>query len=330
MKTVLVTGASGFIAKHIVKQLLDKEYVVRASTRSEGRRAEIDDLFPNSRIEHVSLDLTDDAGWAEAMDGVDVLMHTASPFPADPPEDPDELIRPAVDGTMRALTAARAAGVERVVLTSSVAAVHRDPDASGTQTLDESNWTDPDGENVSAYEVSKTLAERAAWDFVAEHPEMKLTVVNPGAVLGPSLDANYGTSLEYVERFLAGTDPMVPNVRMSVVDVRDVARIHVAAIEADSAIGERYIAAGGMASMPEVAKALAAEFPDRKIATRVAPDWLVRVMAKFVPMMRLVADSLRRRNHIDGSKASAAFGFEYIPPVEASLASAHSLVGFGK
>lgn len=330
MKTVLVTGASGFIAKHIVKELLDQGYEVRASTRSDKRRAEIDALFPDAAIEHVTLDLNSDDGWAEALAGVDVLMHTASPFPREQPEDRDELIRPAVDGTRRALDAARAAGVNRVVLTSSVAAVLHDPATPPAGTIDESNWTDPDGDHVTAYEASKTLAERAAWDFAATHPEMELTVINPAAVMGPALDANYGTSLEYMERFLAGTDPMVPQVRLSVVDVRDVARMHVAAIDNRASIGERYIAAGGMTSMPEVAQALAREYPDRKIATRTAPNWLVRLMARFVPQLKLVVNSLGRRNQVDGSKAATTFGVEYLSPIEASLASAHSLVGFGK
>ena len=326
VNTVLVTGASGFIAKHIIRELLEQDHTVRASTRSAKRQAEIDRIFPDTGIDHVRLDLMSDDGWAEALVGVDVLMHTASPFPDEPPKDPNELIRPAVDGTLRALDAAQSAGVERAILTSSVAAIYKDPSASPTQTIDESNWTDPEGENVSAYETSKTLAERAAWNFVAEHAEMKLTVVNPGAVLGPALDTNYGTSLGYVDRFLAGTDPMVPNVRFSIVDVRDVARIHVGAIDNEQAIGERYIAAAGMAAMPDLAKTLAREFPDRKISTRTAPDWLVRLMARFIPMMKMVAANLGRQNDVDGSKASTAFGFSYISATDAAMASAHSIV----
>lgn len=330
MKTVLVTGASGFIAKHIVKELLAEGYAVRASTRSPERRREIDTLFPDAPIDHVTLDLAHDDGWDEAMAGVDVLLHTASPFPGTQPDDPDDLIRPAVDGTLRALTSAHTAGVRRVVLTSSVAAVLHDPAAAPTANIDESYWTDPGGLHVNAYEASKTLAERAAWDFVAAHPEMALTVVNPAAVLGPALDAHYGTSLEYIARFLDGADPMVPKVRLSVVDVRDVARIHVAAIGHEAAFGERYIAAAGMTSMPEVADALARAFPGHKIATRTAPNWLVRVMARFVPPLRLVVNSLGRRNHVDGSKAGATFDLTYVSPVDAALASAHSLIEFDR
>ncbi len=324
MKKVLVTGASGFIAKHIVKDLLEAGHQVRASVRSDKRQAEIAALFPEagSNLEFVRLDLTADEGWSDALAGVDVLMHTASPFPGEQPDDPQELIRPAVDGTMRALKAAKAAGVERVILTSSVAAVYKDPSASSTASLDEHNWTDPNASNVTAYEASKTLAERAAWDFVADNPEMKLTTVNPGGVLGPALDANYGTSLELLERVLDGTDPMVPNLTFSFVDVRDVAKIHVAAMDRPESIGERYIAVAGMMSMPEAAKMLAAEFPDRKIATRVAPDWLIKFMARFMPVLKSLADSLGRTSTVDGSKAAKEFGFDYIPVRQATLDAA--------
>lgn len=327
MTKVLVTGASGFIAKHIVKDLLEAGHFVRASVRSDKRQAELEALFPNeTNLEFVRLDLTADEGWTEALTGVDVLMHTASPFPGEQPDDPQELIRPAVDGTMRALKAAQAAGVERVILTSSVAAIHKDSSASPSANLDESNWTDPNASNVTPYEASKTLAEKAAWDFVAEHPEMKLTTVNPGGVLGPALDTNYGTSLELLERVLDGTDPMVPNVTFGFVDVRDVAKIHVAAMERSESIGERYIAVAGMMAMPKAAKLLADEFPDRKIATRVAPNWLIKLMARFMPLLRTVADSLGRTSTVDGSKAAKQFGFDYIPADQATLDAARFIV----
>ncbi len=330
MSTVLVTGASGYIAKHIVRELLEKGHTVRASTRSEKRRAEIDSLFPEANIDHVTLDLTSDDGWTEALAGVDVLMHTASPFPGDQPKDPQELIRPAVDGTMRALKAAQNAGVHRVILTSSVAAVYKGTDVPNGKKLNESDWTDPEGPKTSAYDASKTLAERAAWDFVAEHPDMQLTTINPGAVVGPALDMNYGTSLEYVERFLSGADPMVPNITFSFVDVRDVALMHVIAMDHPEAPGERFIASAGNVSMVDLARTLAAEYPDRKISTRKAPDVLIRIMAKFVPMLRTVADSLGRDNPIDGTKASSTFGFTYITPKEAAIASADYLIANGK
>lgn len=330
MSTVLVTGASGFIAKHIVRELIEHGHTVRAGVRSDKRRAEIEALFPDAGIEFARLDLTSDDGWADALNGIDVLMHTASPFPGSQPKDRDELVRPAVDGTLRALSAARDAGTERVILTSSVAAMYKDPTLSPTDPIDESNWTDPDSPRASAYDASKTLAERAAWDFVEANPQMKLTVVNPTAVLGPAMDTNYGTSLQYAERFMAGKDPVIPNVTFGIVDVRDVAKIHVAAMAREASIGERYAMSAGSMSMPAMAEALAREFPDHKITTRRAPDWLIRVMARFVPMLRMVADSLGRANEVDGSKATRDFDFTYITPIDSVLASGHFLDDNGK
>jgi dihydroflavonol-4-reductase len=330
MGTVLVTGASGYIAKHIVRELLERGHTVRASTRSGERRAEIDSLFPDADIEHVTLDLTSDDGWTEALAGVDVLMHTASPFPGGQPKDPQELIRPAVDGTMRALRAAQKAGVHRVILTSSVAAVYKGTHVPNGQVLNESDWTDPEGPSTSAYDASKTLAERAAWDFVAEHPDMQLTTINPGAVIGPALDMNYGTSLAYVERFLSGADRMVPNITFTFVDVRDVARMHVIAMDHPAAPGERFIASAGNVSMVDIARMLAAEYPDRKISTRTAPDFLIRIGAKFLPMLRAVANGIDRDNPIDGTKASTTFGFTYITPQDSAIASADYLIANGK
>jgi dihydroflavonol-4-reductase len=330
MSTVLVTGASGYIAKHIVRELLEKGHAVRASTRSGKRRAEIDALFPDAEIDHVSLDLTSDDGWTEALDGVDVLMHTASPLPSDQPKDPQELIRPAVDGTKRALRAAHGAGVHRVILTSSVAAVFKGANLANGATLNESDWTDPNSPRATAYDTSKTLAERAAWEFVAEHGEMKLTTINPGGVFGPAMDMNYGALLGYVERFLDGGVPMVANLTFSIVDVRDVARMHVAAMDQPESSGERFIASAGDVSMVELARLLAEEYPDRKISTRKAPDFLIRSIATFVPMLRAVVQNLGMHNPIDGTKASTTFGFTYITPQEAVLESARYLVTNGK
>ena len=212
MTKVLLTGASGFIAKHILRELLENGYEVRASIRSEKRKSELEALFPDAKIEFVFLDLAKDEGWAEALNGMDVLVHTASPFPFSQPKDPQELIRPAVDGTLRALNAAKAAGIKRVILTSSCVAIYKDASKPVTESSGESNWTTPDDPSVNAYEASKTLAEKAAWDFVAENPEIALTTINPGIVLGPAMDKNYGTSLNIVEQMMTGKMPMVPAI----------------------------------------------------------------------------------------------------------------------
>jgi dihydroflavonol-4-reductase len=321
MSKVLVTGASGFIAKHIVRELLEQGHAVRGTVRSQRRQTEVEALFPDASIEFVTLDLTADAGWDDALTGVDVLMHTASPFPQDEPDDPQELIRPAVDGTLRAMRAAHKAGVSRVILTSSCAAIYKDSAKPPMQRSTEANWTDPDADFVSAYEASKTLAERAAWEF-AEANDMQLTTINPGGVFGPAMDSNYGTSLELVERFLDAADPMYPDINLPAVDVRDVAYMHVHAIGNDETVGERFAANAGAIDMIDSAKLLAQHYPDNGIKTRKAPNWLLRIVGRFDKTVRQVVGNLGRNSDVDGSKAERVMGFTYIPSNDALLASA--------
>jgi nucleoside-diphosphate-sugar epimerase len=325
MSHVLVTGASGFIAKHIVRELLEQGHTVRASVRSERGRAQVEALFPDAGIEFITLDLLSDAGWDEAMTGVDVLMHTASPFPGEDPKDPQDLIRPAVDGTMRALRAAHRAGVTRVVLTSSCAAIYKPAGVDPARVKTRADWTDPDGDATSPYEASKTLAERAAWDFVEEHPEMRLTVINPGAVLGPPMDEHYGTSLEYVELILGRGAPIYPQVSMPAVDVRDVARMHVGLMVADEAVGQRFPANVEAADLSTWARTLARAYPEARIPTRTAPNWLVRALATVMPPMRAAARNLGVNGEVDGSDAPRLLGFTYTPLNDSLLASAAAI-----
>lgn len=319
---VLVTGASGFIGKHIVRELLENGYPVRGSVRSDKREAEVRALFDSADLEFVHLDLNSDDGWAEALDGVDMLIHSASPIPAEEPKDPQVLIRPAVDGTRRALKAAEAAGVHRIVLTSSCAAIYKDSAKPPAQVSTAANWTDPDADYVTGYEASKTLAEKAAWDFVADHPEMQLTTINPGVVFGPALDPNYGTSLEIVEQFLDGKFPMCPDMNVPAVDVRDVARCHVEALSTPESIGNRYPLNAGAVTFLGMAKTLSEAFPDKKIPIRSAPNWLVKVMAVFIPLMKTVAMNLGRNSDVEAGEAEQAFGFTYVPRDEALLEAA--------
>ena len=325
MTKVFLTGASGFIAKHILRELLEKGYEVRASVRSEKRKGELEALFPDAKIEFAYLDLNKDDGWAEAMQGCDVLMHTASPFPMGEPKDPQELIRPAVDGTLRAMNAAKAAGIKRVVLTSSNAAIYKDASKPKEAPSDETNWTTPDADFVTAYEASKTLAERAAWDFVAENPDMVLTSINPGAVFGPPMDGRFGTSLELVERLMSGKDPYAPPFEMRVVDVRDVAMLHVAAIDLEAAKGERFSATAGMMSFLDMCDALREWDPSLKMATKVAPTWLLRVLAILMPEIKGVLKGLGRNLSVPGDKAEATFGFKFIPAKDALFAAAEAV-----
>jgi len=331
---IMVTGGSGFIAKHIVLQLLQAGHTVRASVRSETRANELRQTMAehlgdakdlDSRLELTELDLNDDKGWDAALEGVDVLMHTASPFPLASPKDENDLIRPAVDGTLRALKAAKAAGVTRVVLTSSCAAIYYTVPLTTTRAVTEKDWSDPDSPVISAYSKSKTLAERAAWDFVASNPEMQLTTINPSLVAGPALDDRFGTSLGIVERALSGKDPALPALKIGVVDVRDVAKMHVAAIANKKAIGERFIASSDDLWFREVNEILKAAYPDRKITTRQAPNWMIRLFSLFDGAIRSVTPLLGKDLRASGQKARDILGVDFISGADAIRASAEYL-----
>lgn len=337
-KTVFVTGATGFIAKHIVLQLLDAGYEVVGSTRSASRETELrdalaphlDDRAALDRFRVVALDLTQDEGWSEAMAGADALMHTASPFPMVQPKDENALIRPAVEGTRRALKAARDAGIDRVVLTSSVAAVSSSALPAGRAVYTEDDWTDIDHPTASAYIKSKTLAERAAWTFVEEEaPGLALTAINPSLVLGPPLDGNFGTSVQLIERLLSGKDPMLPKFGFNVVDVRDVAAMHVAALARPETAGRRYIGSDRFLSFIEIARVVKAAYPDRKIATREAPNVAMRLLALFDPSIRQILPSLGRRDEVSNERARAELGLSFRPAETSIRETADWLVARG-
>ncbi len=337
-ETVLVTGATGFIAKHVVAALLNAGYGVVGSSRSLRRRDEMQGaLVPAlehssalDRFRLVELDLGSDVGWMEAMKDVDILVHTASPFPLVQPDDPDVVIRPAVEGARRALREAEAAGVHRVVLTSSAAAILDAKLPAGRDLFDESDWTDGDDTRLTPYVRSKTLAERAAWDFARDHPEIQLTVINPTLVLGPPLDTNYGTSVGLVERLLKSDDPMLPNFGLPIVDVRDVALMHLRAVERPETAGKRYIGAASFLWYPEMAQILAAEFPKRKITTRRAPNFAIRVFSFFDKSVRTILPDLDKRKEVSNARASEDLEIPFRPAPEAVRASGHFLVDHGK
>lgn len=339
MSHVFVTGATGFIAKHIVARLLNAGHSVTGSVRALGRADEVrdavrpalDDETALGNLSFAALDLTRDEGWEAALAGHDALIHTASPFPLEQPKDEEKLIRPAVDGALRALRAARAAGIDNVVLTSScVAIMHRDGPQEG-EAYTEADWTDLDHPTSSAYVKSKTKAEQAAWDFVeSEGRGMKLAAVNPGLVLGPPLDGQYGTSVEVVERILRARDPMQPRIGFPVVDVRDVAEMHLRAMERDGAKGKRFIAAERFMWFSDLAELLAQAYPDRGIKTRTAPNFLIRGMALFDRSVRGILPSLGRRTDVSNAQARKVLGIDFIPAEEAALAAADFIVSHGK
>lgn len=328
MTKVFLTGASGFIAKHILAELINKGFHIRASVRSAKRQAEIEALFPDAAIEFAFLDLMKDDGWIDAMQGCDVLIHTASPFPLTDPKDPEQLIRPAVDGTLRAMKAAKAAGIKRVILTSSNAAIYKQASKAIDAPSDETYWTTPDHPAVSAYEASKTLAERAAWDFVEQHPEIALTTINPGAVFGPALDQHYGTSLEIIEQIMTGKVPFAPPMELPLVDVRDVAKMHVAAIDLAATKGQRFSATTATMSFLAIAEAVSQWDSSLKTPKKEAPTWLLKFFALFMADAKAVVPNIGRNLAVSGEKAQRTFGFTFISAQDSIAASAASIKQF--
>ncbi|MGV8986441.1 MAG: NAD-dependent epimerase/dehydratase family protein [Cypionkella sp.] len=330
-RLALITGVSGFIAKHIALRFLQAGWSVRGTLRSPERAEEVRKaLAPHltdkalARLSFATADLTDDAGWAEAAEGAHLLIHTASPFPLSQPKDPADLVRPAVEGTLRALRAAYAAGIRRAVVTSSTIAVINE-NRAGIQ--DESDWCDLTAPGTSAYAMSKTLAERAAWDFVAkEAPDMALSCINPGFVLGPPLDAHFGTSLNVVRRILRGRDPMLPMISFVCVDVRDVAEMHLRAALQPETSGKRYLATAGSMTMPDMGLVLKTAFPYRRIATRVAPRLLLRILALFDPAVRSILPSIGQLHEVSNARARKEMGMRFIEPADALTASADWLL----
>ncbi|MFE5290246.1 SDR family oxidoreductase [Nocardia sp. NPDC056611] len=316
---VLVTGASGYVAGHVIQELLDQGYRVRGTVRSAARAADVAALLPG--IELVEADLGADAGWAAAVAGCRYVLHTASPFPSDAPEHEDDLIRPAVDGTLRVLRAAAAGGVERVVVTSSIAAIQAGHEG---RLLTEADWSDLAA--CEAYPKSKTLAERAAWDFAAEHPELELAVINPGMIIGPVLRAEAGTSVDGIRALLAGGMPGVPRLNFATVDVRDLAVAHRLAMETPGAAGNRYICAGDSIAFPEMARLLASRY---QVPTRALPDWLVRLSAAFNADARTAVRYLGRKETVSADKARRELNWTMRPVADSLLDTADSLVRFG-
>ncbi|MFE3545363.1 NAD-dependent epimerase/dehydratase family protein [Nocardia sp. NPDC059177] len=332
---VLVTGATGFVAGHCIAELLDHGYAVRGTVRDLGAEADRAHLTEAARraggeLEFVAASLDDDTGWAEAVTGCDTVLHVASPFPSGPPRHERDLIEPAVDGTLRVLRAAAAAGVRRVVLTSSVAAVAYGHDVDARRT--EADWSVVD--RVPAYQKSKTLAERAAWEYIGSLtgttvPE--LVVVNPGMILGPLLAARTSTSHEPVRRLLTRADPGSVRTGWTPVDVRDLAVAHRLAMEVPEAAGNRYICAGEPLWMPDLAAMLARDYNPQgfRVPTRVLPNWVVRLAAVFDKTIRLTLPVLGRTEYVSADKARRELGWTMRPIEETVRDTADSLIAAG-
>jgi nucleoside-diphosphate-sugar epimerase len=335
---VLVTGGSGFIGVHCILQLLDQGYRVRTTVRSLKREPDVRAMLKEggadagNRLSFFAADLEQDAGWPEAVAGCDYVLHVASPFPASVPKNEDELIVPAREGALRVLRASRDARVKRVVLTSSFAAIGygRPPQS---EPFDETSWTDPNGPDVLPYIKSKTLAERAAWDFIAkEGGGLELSVVNPVGVFGPVLGPDFSTSILLVQRFLVGAMPGCPRLYFGAVDVRDVADLHIRAMTQPAAKGERFLAlAGDFMSLLEIAKVLKSRMGEaaKKVPARELPDWLVRLAALRDPAVKQIIPELGKRKNGTNKKSRAVLGWNPRSNEDSIVATAESLVRLG-
>ena len=337
-KLVLVTGGTGFVGAHCIAQLLQQGYKVKTTIRSLSRRDDVLSMLKTGGItsfddlEVIEADLTKDTNWAKAVEHCDYVLHVASPISLSIPKDENEMILPAVEGTLRVLRAASAAQVKRVVMTSNFGAVgysHKD-----TSTLiTEDEWTDPNEKGLSAYNKSKILAERAAWEFMQNGSGgMELTVINPMGIFGPSLSADLSSGFGLLKGVLEGSMKRIPNITLGIVDVRDVADVHIRAMIHPEAAGQRFLAlAGGILSLPQIAQLLKDNIGDKgaRVSTKKIPDWIVRIAALFNPMAKNVVPLLGRYRNASNEKARKVLGWQPRSNKEAILATAESLLKFG-
>lgn len=331
--TVFVSGGSGYIAGFLIRQLVAEGWTVHTTLRDLAREGALRRLLAldDSRLKCFAADLNHDAGWAETMVGCSHAAHLASPLPTRVPKDADELIVPARDGALRALRAAKAAGVRRFVMTSSVAAVAYGR-GRGVHHFTEADWTDPGHPGLTPYIRSKTVAERAARDWVAQQGgDIEFCSINPSVVLGPVWSADYSASVVMLKRLLDGSMRACPDIGFGVVDVRDVADLHVRALEAPGMAGERFIASGPFLKLRELCAMLRAQLGPaaHKVPTRNVPDWLVRLAATFNPLARAVVGELGSVRHLDAAHAKAVLGWTPRPAQQSVVDSARSLIELG-
>jgi dihydroflavonol-4-reductase len=328
--TVLVTGGSGYIAGYLIRQLIAEGWTVRTTIRNLARELEVRSWLDvdDSRLSFFAADLMSDDGWAEAMAGCSHVAHVASPLPSNAPKHEDDLIIPAREGALRAVRFAHAEGIRRVVMTSSAAAISYGQ--KGKTRFTEADWTNINSPDAYPYVKSKTIAERAARDWVtANAPDMEFCTVNPSLVLGPLLAADFSTSLEAIKKLLEGSMPGLPRIGFGVVDVRDVADLHVKCLTAPNMAGERFIASGPFMWLGDVAAVLKeglTPLQSRKVPTRRLPSWLVRIFARFDPVVGQIVGELDHVREQDASHARNVLGWTPRPARESILDTAHSLL----
>ncbi len=334
-KTVLVTGGSGYLAGWCIIDLLQRGYRVRTTVRNPSRERDVhaaveSQVGQGAHLTVHQADLMSDEHWDNVIEGCDYVLHVASPFPPKQPKDPDDLIVPAREGTLRVLRTALDHGVKRIVVTSSIAAVRL---AKGAQSkvLDESDWTDPDDTSLTPYVRSKTIAELAAWDLVKERgAEDRLAVVNPGAIIGPVMHDDVSYSLQAIQRLLDG-GPGVPRLGFSFVDVRDVADLEIRAMTAPEAGGQRFIAVTQFMWMADAGKVLRERLGDEasKVPTRTVPDLLVRGMALFDGGIRSVVSGLGKKQELSSEKARTTLGWSPRPIEDTIAETGETLIHHG-
>jgi nucleoside-diphosphate-sugar epimerase len=337
-ETVLVTGGSGFLGAHCIIKCLAHGYTVKTTIRSLKREVDVRSMLKEGsatnfdRLSFFVADLTKDDGWKEAIEGCSYILHVASPFPPGAPKDENELIIPARDGTLRILKLARDAGVKRVVLTSSLAAImygHGDTEIECT----EKTWSNTEGSDVNAYIKSKLLAERAAWDFMEkEGGSLELSVINSGGIYGPVLGADYAVSVELVERLLNGALPGCPQLSFGIVDVRDIADLHLLAMTKPEAKGERFICVSPPSmSVLDMSLALREKLGDaaKRCPTRVLPNFVLKMIAWFDPTVALIVPELGKNKPVTNEKAKKMLGWEPRSSVDAVVATGESLIKLG-
>ena len=334
---VLLTGVTGFLGSHITIQLLERGYEVVGTLRNMGRAPAIERVIAQhtshtDRLRFAEADLLDEAVWPTLMEGVDYVLHIASPFPRVLPKDDAALVEPAKTGTLSVLRAASQNGVTRVVLTSSVGAVAYGRDkGERSGVYEERDWTDvTNRQDTTPYYRSKTMAEQAAWDFIAgDSSGMTLSTICPGAILGPVLEKDFGTSANIVIKLMDGSAPALPRIGYDLVDVRSVADLHICAMEREEAAGERWIATTESLSFKRIADILRARYPERKIPRLVMPNVVFRLFSLIDPTLKPLLLDLGVERRSDNSKARRLLDWEPIPAEEAVLACAESVVRLG-
>jgi dihydroflavonol-4-reductase len=337
-QTVLVTGGTGFVATHVIVQLLQQGHQVNTTVRSLGRQTQLFETLQHAGIQAsqdnlrlIEADLLDDSNWLNAMQDCEYVLHVASPLPMGDPKNEDDVIKPAVEGTLRVLTFAKKARVKRVVMTSNFGAVgysHTDT----SQVITEQSWTNPKQKGLSVYNKSKVLAERAAWDYIhSEGQGLELTVINPMGIFGPLINQRLSTGHALLRQLMSGEMQRLPDITMGIVDVRDVADLHIRAMLSPQAAGERFLAlAGGTMSLMDIAHYLKKAMPQHSanISTKALPTWLLKILALFNPKARAIKPLVGVYRQASNQKARTMLGWQPRSNEQAVLAAAQSLVHY--